>query len=211
MAEQLEGNKNINVWDQLAVQYNDKFKQLRIYDSSYDAFLQQLSGNKILEIGCGPGIISAYLLEKNKNLLIDAIDNSEGMIAFARKTVEGINFFVKDARNIDDLRHDYNGIIAGFCLPYLRTEELDHFFENLRLISQSNAVIYISTHYSDENLYTIQKSSDGKVEMAVSFHDKKYLEDLFLAYDFNKWQYLSIDYIQQNKVEKHSIYLLKKK
>lgn len=79
--------ETFKTWDKIAQIYEDKFMGLDLYNDTYDIFCNLISKNNpyILEIGCGPGNITQYLLAKNPNFRITAIDNSENMIKLARK------------------------------------------------------------------------------------------------------------------------------
>ncbi len=68
------------------MQYQEKFMNLSLYNETYDLFCNLLSMTKpkVLEIGCGPGNISKYILTKNSNFQIHGIDISPNMINLAR-------------------------------------------------------------------------------------------------------------------------------
>jgi tRNA G46 methylase TrmB len=53
-------------WNKIALLYQGRFMQLDIYNETYDFFCNSISKNApaILEIGCGPGNITKYLLSK---------------------------------------------------------------------------------------------------------------------------------------------------
>jgi 2-polyprenyl-3-methyl-5-hydroxy-6-metoxy-1,4-benzoquinol methylase len=65
-----------NTWNKIASAYQDTFMELDLYDDTYDIFCNHLSKKNaaILEIGCGPGNITKYLLLKNSRFNIKAID-----------------------------------------------------------------------------------------------------------------------------------------
>ena len=69
-------------WDKLADMYWDKFSAFRIYDETYDYFLKSLPEGQpsVLDLGCGPGIISAYVRAKRQNIRITAVDVSPNMV-----------------------------------------------------------------------------------------------------------------------------------
>jgi ubiquinone/menaquinone biosynthesis C-methylase UbiE len=62
--------RTIKTWDKLAEKYQDVFMDLSLYDDSYDAFcaLLQKKDATILELGCGPGNITKYLLIKDQTI-----------------------------------------------------------------------------------------------------------------------------------------------
>ena len=68
-------NETKNTWNKLANLYQERFMDLNIYNESYDLFIEKLltKNSNILEIGCGPGNISKYLLSKNPNLKSETV------------------------------------------------------------------------------------------------------------------------------------------
>lgn len=64
-------NHNIETlatWNKVAKAYQDKFMDLDIYNTSYISFIKALNhkASKVLELGCGPGNITAFLGQHNQ-------------------------------------------------------------------------------------------------------------------------------------------------
>jgi len=70
----------------VASSYEDKFMDFDLYNDTYDFFTEQITTNnpKILEIGCGPGNITKYVLGKRPDLKLTAIDIAPNMIKLAK-------------------------------------------------------------------------------------------------------------------------------
>ncbi|WET67801.1 class I SAM-dependent methyltransferase [Sphingobacterium sp.] len=98
---------------------------MAIYNHSYDLFCSNLKakGAKILDVGCGPGNITRYLLSKKTDFDILGIDVSPNMIERAKSNNPAADFIVEDCRNISSLKTKFDGVICGFCLPYLSIHE----------------------------------------------------------------------------------------
>jgi ubiquinone/menaquinone biosynthesis C-methylase UbiE len=48
-----------------ANEYTNKFSNMKNYDKTYDFLIDRLNdGDKILDLACGPGIISNYIAKK---------------------------------------------------------------------------------------------------------------------------------------------------
>ena len=72
----------------------------------------------ILEIGCGPGNITKYLLSKRPDFNIFGIDIAPNMIELSKINNPKANFAVMDSRNISTIETKYDAMVCGFCLLY---------------------------------------------------------------------------------------------
>lgn len=138
--------ETFETWNKIAELYQDKFMNLDLYNDSYDFFRDAISkpNAKLLEIGCGPGNITKYLLEKNSGFDILGIDIAPNMIELAKKNNTTANFAVMDTREINTLTTKFDGIIAGFCLPYLSQIECQDLILNSYELLNDKGVIYLS-------------------------------------------------------------------
>lgn len=151
--------KNHLIWNKLADLYQEKFMDLDIYNDSYDLFLQLIAPKPatILEIGCGPGNISRYLLTKRPDLNITGIDVAPNMVALAKQNNPSAQFQVMDAQSINSLQTHFDAIIVGFCLPYLDREAVQKLIKDAAQILNKNGVLYLSTiegEYEQSQLVT---------------------------------------------------------
>jgi trans-aconitate methyltransferase len=78
--------ETFDTWNKVARLYQEKFMDLDLYDDTYDTFCDEVNieNATILEIGCGPGNITKYILNKRPDFIIDGIDISPNMIELAK-------------------------------------------------------------------------------------------------------------------------------
>lgn len=81
-------------------------------------------GSRIFEVGCQTGGITRYLTELGE---VDAIDVSQGYVAYARKNAPGANYMVGFAEDMT-ARGLYDAIVA--------TEVLEHVLNPERLLAR---------------------------------------------------------------------------
>lgn len=170
-------NITINTWDQLAQVYQDKFMDLTIYNDSYDKFCELIvhSDASVLEIGCGPGNITKYLVNKRPELKITATDVSPNMIALAKQNVIAAEYLVIDAREIGKLKRTFNGIMCGFCIPYLAKEDVNKMIKDCYDLLTAKGILYIS---AIEGSYDRSKFEYGSVPDLKTFVHYYTEEDL---------------------------------
>ncbi len=168
------------VFDKLAELYQLKYMDVSAYTSELDIFLKLLTGTSpnILEIGCGPGNITQYVLSKNPKLEVFGIDLAPGMIELAKLNCPGASFDVMDCRQICSLKTKYDGIIAGFCLPYLKKAEMQRLVEDLSNLLLPGGVLYLSTIEGNHKESGYKKSSTGD-EIFIHYYEYADIEPLF--------------------------------
>ena len=170
-------NAAVSIFNKRAKDYQDKFMSLDLYNDTFDFFCEKISKQNatILELACGPGNITHYLLKKRPDLRILATDLSENMLELAKENNPQAEFQIMDCRDISRLNKKYDGIVCGFALPYLSREEAIGLIKDASEKLNPAGIMYLSTMEGDYTNSGIQKSSDGKDEMFIHYHQADYL------------------------------------
>ncbi|MGB5028456.1 MAG: class I SAM-dependent methyltransferase, partial [Chitinophagaceae bacterium] len=155
--------ETFETWNKLASLYQDKFMDLDLYNETYDFVCNSITrvNAKVLEIGCGPGNITKYLLSKRADFDIFGIDISPNMIELAEKNNPTAKFAVMDSRQIDDLKTNYDGIVCGFCLPYLSQTDSQKLIADCYNLLNENGLTYLSFVEGNPIRSDFQVSSSG--------------------------------------------------
>lgn len=168
----------IQVYNQVAQHYEDKFMEATVYHHSYEKLLKRasLKHQKVLDAACGPGNISKYLLNKRADFSIVGIDAASKMIELAKKNVPQATFKVLDCRDIIKLNEQFDIIIFGFCFPYINKEDVFKSVEDAYQLLNKGGLLYISTMIGNYVLDSGSKSSSkGEHSMYMYFHERAYL------------------------------------
>ena len=138
--------ETFETWNKVASLYEENFMNLEIYNESYDLFCNTVNtpNASILEIGCGPGNITKYLSKKRSDFKIHATDIAYNMIELAKKNNPSVEFSIMDCRNITHLNKRFDGIICGFCIPYISELETGKLICDSASLLNHNGIIYIS-------------------------------------------------------------------
>ncbi|WP_156308997.1 class I SAM-dependent methyltransferase [Sphingobacterium endophyticum] len=155
--------ETFKTWNKVYLKYQEKFMDLKIYNKSYDQFFSLLINQrpKILEIGCGPGNISKYLLTKLPEMELLGVDYSPNMIELSKKNNPTLMFEVMDAKKIEQVSGIFDGIIAGFLIPYLSLKELEAFIDNIANKLNDQGILYLSFVEGNYENSSYQVSSSG--------------------------------------------------
>ena len=172
----------LNTFNRVASEYQEIFMNFDLYDDSYDTFCELLIQNAdVLEIACGPGNITKYILTKRPDLNIDATDFADNMLALAKANVPQANFINLDARAINTLTKKYNGVLCGFCFPYLSKTECIKLIEDSAILLEQHGVLYFSFIEDEHGKSGFATSSDGAHTYHVFYHESEYFKKALIA------------------------------
>lgn len=166
----------VDIFNKLATGYQEKFMDVSLYHDSLDVFCNAIKKEKpeILELACGPGNITKYLLNKRPDFKILGSDLAPNMIELAKINNPTADFELMDCRAITNLDQKYDGILCGFGLPYLSKEEAIQFIKDASRNLNENGILYIST-MEDNNTKSGFKTGSTGDKMYQNFHQADYL------------------------------------
>lgn len=199
-------------WNKVAAAYQDKFMGLSLYDDTYAFFCDAIGkvNATVLEIGCGPGNITKYLLNKRPDFKIEGIDVAGNMIGLAKLNNPTANFKVMDCREIDRLTSKFSGIVCGFCLPYLSEPDCFKLIENCAELLENDGILYLSYVAGDYQNSGFQISSSGNRVYFYYYTLKKFTEQL-IANGFEVMNVIDKNYeTSATAAETHTVLIAKK-
>lgn len=160
------------IFNKYSKEYQERFMDVSMYKDSLDIFCRFLQPKNatILELACGPGNITKYLLEQRPDLSILGTDLATNMIDLAKENNPSAEFMIMDGRKLRSLNKKFDGIVSGFFFPYLKQEEVEQFIMDASFMLNGNGVLYISTMEDDYSKSGIQKGSKGD-EIFMNFHE----------------------------------------
>jgi predicted TPR repeat methyltransferase len=167
----------VSIFNKYAVQYAAKFMNVDAYAESLDIFCANISKlhAEVLELACGPGNITKYLLQKRPDLKILGTDLAPDMLKLAKENNPQAEFQLLDCRQILSLNRKFDAIMCGFALPYLSKEEAVKLIADAAETLNKNGIIYISTMEDDYTKSGFKKGSGGD-EIFMHYHEAEYLQ-----------------------------------
>ncbi len=204
--------ETFDTWNNVASIYQGKFMDLDLYNDTYDYICNSVTKQKakLLEIGCGPGNITKYLLTQRPDFDIFGIDIAPNMIELARKNNPTANFAIMDSRQIRSLDKKYDGIISGFCLPYLSQTESNELISNSYDLLNDNGIFYLSFVEGDPDKSDFKVGSGGRVYF--NFHNLDDLKIQLINTQFDDIKTFRVKYkTSETEFDIHTILTAKKK
>ena len=186
---------------------------LKLYNDTYDLICNVVIKNKatILEIGCGSGNITRYLLSKRPDFNIFGIDISPNMIELAKINNPKANFAVMDSRNISEIETKYDAIVCGFCLPYLSETDSQKLIFEANYLLNNSGFLYLSFVEGDPNKSGFQAGSTGN-RSYFYYHNLDQLKSQLLQNSFEDLKIFKVEYKKSEKEQDiHTIITAKKK
>lgn len=186
-------------WNKMALQYQEKFMNLDTFNESYDYFLNTLADNqtRVLEVGCGTGNITYYLLKKRPDIEILGVDIAPNMIELARKNNPGASFEVMDGREISRLQLKFDGIVGGFCLPYFSSPEAEKLIVDVANLLNQKGVLYLSFVEGDPENSGFKTNNQGD-RVFVYNHRTETLKNLLAENGFKVLNTLHIPFMEMD-------------
>jgi len=200
-------------WNNVAELYQTYFMDLELYDDTYDAFCRRLEkpGSKILEIGCGPGNITRYLLRKRPDFDILATDVAPNMVELARKNNPAARCEVLDCRDLSRLDGRFDGIVCGFCLPYLSKDDCAQLLRDCSGLLNPDGVLYLSAIEGDHARSGYETGRSTENTMFVYYYEADYLTDELHANGFGRLELVRKPYAKSDGTDStHLIFIAAK-
>jgi 2-polyprenyl-3-methyl-5-hydroxy-6-metoxy-1,4-benzoquinol methylase len=205
--------ETFDTWNKVASLYQEKFMDLDLYNYTYDFICDSIKKDKanILEIGCGPGNITKYLLSKRPNFDILGIDIAPNMIELAKRNNPTAQFKIMDCREIGELTTKYDGIVGGFCLPYLSDTDSSKLIVDSYNLLNGGGYIYLSFVEGDPIKSGFVAGSSGD-RSYFYYHNLDNLKSQLIDKDFDEIKIFKVNYKRsETQQELHTIVIAKKK
>lgn len=206
--------QTVDTYNKIALAYQEKFMGLDLYNDTYDQFctLIEKENANIFEIGCGPGNITRYLLGKRPDFKIEATDMAPNMIQLAKENNPTADCRIMDCREIDQITDRFDGIICGFCMPYLSKEDCAKLISDAAKLLTPNGIFYFSVIEDDYSKSDYETSSNGQHKVYVYYHQEDYLREALEENDFEIIDLPRKSYLKPDGfISTHLIFIARKK
>lgn len=189
----------IKIFDKYAGGYEQKYIDQELYKDSLDVFCQLIPAENasVLDLACGPGNITHFLLNKRPDFRILGTDLSPKMLELAQRNSPGAEFQLMDCREVAKIEQKFEGIICGFGLPYLSKEDAVNLIDDSYNHLRPGGILYLSLMEDDYSKSGFVASSTKKEKLYTYFHEAGYLIDALEKTGFHLIHLQRLDNPQQ--------------
>lgn len=178
--------KAVEVFNNYANLYEESFMNFDLYNDTFDLFCETIAKENpdVLELACGPGNITKYLLAKRSDFKILGTDLAPKMIELALKNNPLANFQLLDCRDFLQLNKNFDAILCGFGLPYLSENDSIQLIKDAAVCLNKKGVLYISTMEENEDRKSGYKKGSTGDEIYIYYHQASYLVNALKEFGF---------------------------
>ncbi len=165
----------VTLFDKYADLYAEKYMDVGLYADDLDFFCAELpTAANVLELACGPGNLTKYILDKRPDLRFLATDLAPNMLELAQKHNPTAEVMLLDCRDFVGLHRVFHGVVCGFALPYLDREAAIQLIVDASTCLEPGGVLYLSTMEDDYSKSGVETSSRGD-KLYMYYHEAGYL------------------------------------
>jgi SAM-dependent methyltransferase len=105
----------------------------------------------VCDLGCGPGHVGQYLLERGVDVM--GIDLSPGMLEEARRLSPGIDFREGDMRAIPGDDGSWAGIVCFYAIIHLPPEDVAKALREMSRVLQPDGLLLLAFHLGQGSVH----------------------------------------------------------
>jgi ubiquinone/menaquinone biosynthesis C-methylase UbiE len=166
-----------DIFNKHAELYQSRHMDVSLYADELRYFCTQIPpGGRVLELACGPGNITRYLLEQRPDLKILATDIAPNMLELAKANSPAAEFGLLDCRDMSAMTDTYDGVLCGFCLPYLSEEESAKLFRDCAATLKPGGILYLSCMEESEYCQSGIKTNSMGDQTYMYYHKADFLQ-----------------------------------
>lgn len=168
-------DRNRASFDKMASEPGLKWRHRELTMQFISSFQMLLSGNAILDLGCGVGHDALRL--KRYDLQVQGLDISEVMLEQAKQKVHGVEFIQGDFRHIPTGDGLYDGVWANASLIYLTQDDLHKALLEVNRVMKQGGVFFCS--------FRIGRGEQVIDNIFNQLYEEKEIEQILVGHGFS--------------------------
>lgn len=174
------------IYNEIAEDYVNTFFEDYIDNRFVDKFLNDVSGMKLLDAGCGVGRECKHAQEKGFEIV--GVDFSEELIKEAQKIYPQGHYKVMDITQLDFPEEYFDGIIFINTLIHIHKSQSNIVFSKLSKVLKKDGKMLIILQEDDEEKFVEEPLKKGSYTYIQGYSFKD-MEKLLNKYDLKIYDY----------------------
>lgn len=174
--------KTIKTYEEIADDYFKALNDINIIKYHADFFREHLKGNKILDVGCGPGRDARYFSEQG--LEVTGIDLTANFIKLATANSPKANFKQMDMRNLDFEGESFDGIWSCASFLHIPKNQAKKTLLGFWRVLKPRGLVFVSVKMREGEEMVGEKHYQGGKKF-FAYYTKAELADLFTNCGFD--------------------------
>ena len=138
----MNSKKSYLAYEPIAEEYAKEQDDPSMRERCRKMFLNSLNGNRILELGCGPGHDGAKLQEEGCE--VTAIDLCESFLEYGKRTYPEVDFQRMNLENPIFAPNTFDGVIGMACLCHVPSSNIPNVIRRYSELLRSSGCIFLA-------------------------------------------------------------------
>lgn len=167
----------IDTYDKIAKEWTKIWggsEHILVIEEYLSMFMENLNGNKILDIGCGAGRDAEYFASKDYD--VTSIDLSDEMLKIAKERTDKVKFLKMDMRKLEFPDSSFNGIHCWCAFQHIKRKEAEPTLNEFNRVLKLGGIFLLVVHEGKSEKYSNHTYS---LPRYFCYYTKEDLEDLF--------------------------------
>ena len=167
-------NQTIKIYDQTGDAYSKAHPRPSFHIADFAKLIKK--SDKILELGCGPGIDADYLTRKGAEVW--ASDLSRTMLKLAQKRNPKVHFEQKDMREVEFPENSFDAVVASFSIIHLPKKDIPKLLKNIHNFLKLKGLFYIGIQEGESFEGNVRSKYNVKDLLFLNVMTEKEIKDL---------------------------------
>lgn len=167
----------IETYDKIAKEWTKRWgslEHIQLIEKYLSMFMENLNGNRILDVGCGAGRDAVFFASKGYD--ITSIDLSDEMLNIAKKRTNKVKFLKMDMRKLEFPDSLFNGIHCWAAFQHLKRDEAESTLNEFNRVLKPHGILLIAIHEGEAEGFSDHTYS---LPRYFCYYTEKILKDLF--------------------------------
>lgn len=198
-----------NTYNQIADSYTDRYFDISSDIPLIDRLLSLLPEQaKILDLGCGPGNFTQYLV--SKGFITEGIDISEAMLTIAKQHLPQVPFVQGNMSALPYTDESFDAVVSAYSLIHIAQADIPNTLMGIKRVLKKNGLILVLAQIGNSD-QMIAEPLQPKLQNFVNFFRLEQLAKAFQEQGFQIKEHIEIPIDDPDNLTNSILFLIAQK